>query len=167
MFSKTTVRGSMVAAFWMSWATVVLLGLVATPASAQTFTNLLSFTGAGGAYPGGYPAGALTLSGTTLYGMTQGGGIGDSGMIFSIGTNGSGFQNLVSFTGLGAYPGRDPKGSLTLSGTTLYGMTSQGGTTSGEYGNVFSVGTNGSGFQILVSFTGCNHFIRRNYAAFA
>ncbi len=131
----------------------VLLAIGAGRASAQTFTNLLSFSGAGGAYPGADPLGSLTLSGTTLYGMTFEGGSGGIGTVFSVGTNGSGFQNLLSFSGAGgAYPGESPVGSLTLSGATLYGMTAYGG--SGGIGTLFSVGTNGSGFQNLLSFSG-------------
>ena len=53
------------------------------------------------------------------------------GNIFSINTDGTGFQNLFSFNGTnGAYP----YGDLTLSGSTLYGMTYMGG--SGK-GNIF------------------------------
>ena len=68
--------------------------------------------------------GSLTLSGSTLYGMTLSGGANGNGTIFSINTDGSGFQNLFSFSGTN---GDNPHGSLTLSGSTLYGMTSAGG----------------------------------------
>ena len=58
-------------------------------------------------------------------------------------------HNLAS----AAQNGKDPNfGSLALSGTTLYGMTVEGGS-SGD-GNVFSLGTNGSGYQNLLSFSG-------------
>ena len=77
---------------------LILLAAVSVQASAETFTNLLSFTGSGGAYPGQVPQ-DLTLSGTTLYGMTAGGGSSGDGTVFSIGTNGSGFQSLFSFSG--------------------------------------------------------------------
>ena len=114
------------------------------------YQNLLSFSGTNGQNP---VYGSLTLSGTTLYGMTEFGGSRGYGNVFSIGTNGSGYQNLLSFSGTGgAHPGLQPFGSLTLSGTTLYGMTSEGGS-SGD-GNVFSVGTDGSGFVDLLDFTG-------------
>ncbi len=114
------------------------------------FKTLLSFSGSTGTTLGAYPSGSLTLSGSTLYGMTQTGGTnGGYGNIFSVGTNGDGFKNLLSFSGttgtaLGAYP----YGSLTLSGTTLYGMTTFGG--ANGYGNVFSIGITGTGFQNLV-----------------
>ena len=101
--------------------------------------SLLSFSGTSGAYIGATPlSGSLTLSGSTFYGMTWQGGANGDGNIFSVNTDGSGFQNLLSFTGTGgAYPGMYPHGSLTLSGSTLYGMTCQGGANSD--GNIFSV----------------------------
>ena len=128
---------------------LALVAAVSGQASAQTFTSLLSFSGTGGAYPGDEPLGDLTLSGTTLYGMTSSGGSNGYGNVFSIGTNGGGFQNLLTFNGV---VGADPQGSLTLSGTTLYGMAAQGG--SSNNGTIFSVGTNGSGFRQLLSFSG-------------
>ena len=76
--------------------------------------------------------------------MTNTGGVGRFGSVFSVSTSGTGFQSLLSFSGtLGAYPGMEPWDSLTLSGTTLYGMTGQGGS-SGD-GNVFSLGTERDG----------------------
>jgi uncharacterized repeat protein (TIGR03803 family) len=121
----------------------------------MNFQNLLSFTGSGsgGAANGKDPAGNLTLAGTRFFGMTNGGGAMGYGNVFSVGTDGTNYQNLVSFTGTGGLAsGRNPEGSLTLAGTRLYGMTAVGG--AGGYGNLFSVGTDGTGYQNLVSFTG-------------
>jgi hypothetical protein len=117
------------------------------------YQNLLSFTGVGGTASGLAPHGSLTLSGTTLYGMTTGNGTTDFGNIFSVGTNGTNYRNLLSFTGTsGAALGNSPYGNVALNGTTLYGMTEGGGTRG--LGNVFSVGANGSSYQNLISFTG-------------
>jgi len=58
--------------------------------------------------------------------MTPGGGDSDYGVIFSIGTDGSAFTLLHEFAG-GPDDGLLPRGSLTLSGSTLYGMTWRGG----------------------------------------
>lgn len=119
--------------------------------SGTNYQNLLSFTGSGGAASGKNPQGSLTLSGTTLFGMTEFGGAYGYGNIFSVGVNGTNYQNLVSFTGSsGTAPGLEPHGSLTLSGTTLYGMTNGGGSVNG--GVIFSVGIDGSGYQDLYSF---------------
>jgi uncharacterized repeat protein (TIGR03803 family) len=113
---------------------------------------LLSFTGTGGSASGSSPEGNLSLCGTTLYGMTFSGGADNDGVIFSLGTDGTNYQNVLSFTGVGGSAiGQYPQGSLTLSGTTLYGMTSAGG--ADGHGNIFSVGTNGLDYQNLYSFT--------------
>ena len=78
--------------------------------------------------------------------MTFSGGSAGRGNIFSVGIDGSGFTNMVSFTGTsGADPGANPYGGLTLVGTTLYGMTANGG--SNGKGNIFSVGIDGSNFS--------------------
>ena len=55
------------------------------------------------------------------------GGSNAKGNIFSVGTIGTNYHNLVSFTGSGGMAsGLKPYGSLTLAGTTLYGMTQYG-----------------------------------------
>jgi len=128
------------------------------------YLTLVSFTGSGGSANGYGPIGSLTLSGTTLYGMTESGGSAKGyGNVFSVGTDGTSFRNVLSFTGTtGAANGYNPQnGSVTISGTTLYGMTSEGGTNTFTtsigaqgYGNVFSVGTDGTNYQDLLSFTG-------------
>ena len=113
------------------------------------FGLLHSFTG--GASDGRYPEGSLTLSGAKLYGMTVYGGSSDTGAIFSMNTDGTGYGLLHTFTG-GASDGRFPRGSLTLSGAKLYGMTGQGG--SSDTGAIFSMNTDGTGYGLLHTFTG-------------
>jgi len=93
----------------------------------------------------------LTLSGSTLYGTTSyGGGSGfpGYGTVFQVNTDGSGFTVLLNFTSsVGAYPNAG-----TLSGSTLYGTTEQGG--SSNRGTVFQVNTDGTGYTVLKNFTG-------------
>ncbi len=113
------------------------------------FSLLHHFTG--GASNGTQPLGSLALSGTKLYGMTFGSGSSNSGTLFSMNTNGTGFGLLHTFTG-GASDGQYPYGSLTLSGTKLYGMTQNGG--SGNNGTIFSMKTDGTGYSLLESFGG-------------
>ena len=145
--SGTTLYGMSMGGNGGSWnGNVFRIG-----ANGSGYRNLLSLTGTGGTYPGWEPAGALAVSGTTLYGMTQeagtpldGPGSAGPGNIFSVGTDGSGYQNVFYF-GSGTNSGVFPKGDLTLSGTTLYGVTSQGGDM-GE-GVAFRIGVNGSGYQ--------------------
>jgi uncharacterized repeat protein (TIGR03803 family) len=103
----------------------------------------------GGGSDGDEPTSSLTLSGSTLYGMTLTGGTYDCGTIFQINTDGTGYQVLHNFGG-GA-DGNSPPGSLTLSGSTLYGMTSLGGTYG--TGTIFQINTDGTGYQILYSLS--------------
>jgi uncharacterized repeat protein (TIGR03803 family) len=96
------------------------------------FELLHSFTG--GATDGVYPQSALTLSknGHILFGMSQGGGSSGAGTVFLYDTKTAVFKVLHSFTG-GAADGAVPYGSLTLAqyGRILYGMTSEGGSSTG------------------------------------
>ncbi len=118
------------------------------------YQNVVSFTGSGGMANGYGPGKTLTLSGTTLYGVTAAGGYG-YGNVFSVGLDGTNYQNLVSFTGTsGTADGYEPVGGVALGGATLYGMTYHGGEIGVGFGNVFSVGADGTGYQNLVSFTG-------------
>ncbi len=115
------------------------------------YTNLHGF--AGGAGDGAYPMGDLTLSGTTFYGLTTQGGTANLGTVFRVNTDGSGYTNLHSFAG---YPsdGSGPPGSLTLDGSTLYGMTQAGGAATTKVGMVFKMNTDGSSYTNLHSFVG-------------
>src|ERR1044071_71730 len=107
---------------------------------------------------GAYPSDSLALSGDTLYGSAPQDGGSDSGTLFAISTDGSGFTNLYRFTAVsnnasgyatnsdGAYP----TGGLILSGNTLYGATSRGGVFGS--GTIFSINTDGTGFTNLHNF---------------
>lgn len=107
---------------------------------------------------GAFPYGSLTLVGSKLYGMTSAGGSGGTsgggsgyGVIFSINTDGNGYQVLHNFAG---YPndGNNPTGSLTLVGSKLYGMTAGGGKSNGP-GVIFSINLDGTGYQVLFDFS--------------
>ena len=93
--------------------------------------------------------GSLTLSGSTLYGMTAAGGANGDGTIFSIPVTGGTPTTLFSFDGT---HGTNASGSLTLSGSTLYGMTEGGGTYSD--GTIFSIPVTGGTPTTLFSFDG-------------
>ncbi len=56
--------------------------------------------------------------------MTSAGGADGDGTIFSIGTSGADYDDLLDFNGSN---GATPNGDLTLKGSTLFGMTSGGG----------------------------------------
>ena len=112
----------------------------------SAFTILYSFTGFD---DGAYPYAGLILSGNTLYGTAYSGGSSGSGTVFAVNTDGTGFTTVYSFTG--GSDGADPWAGLILSGDTLYGTVSGGG--SSGSGTVFAVNTNGTGFATLYSFT--------------
>jgi uncharacterized repeat protein (TIGR03803 family) len=146
--SGTTLYGMTSNGGAHNWGNIFSVGTDGT-----NYQNLLSFTGTGGAASGIFAYDSLTLSGTTLYGVTEQGGNKGDGNVFSVGVNGTNYQNILSLTGTGGTAsGRYADGSLTLSGTTLYGTTVQGGVHG--WGNVFSVGIDGSGYEDLYSFTG-------------
>jgi uncharacterized repeat protein (TIGR03803 family) len=102
---------------------------------------------------GANPSGSLTLLGPTLYGITSAGGAVGRGTIFEINTDGNGYKVLYNL-GDGAIDGIYFKGSLTLSGPTLYGMAYQGG--ANGYGVIFRINTDGNGYDVLYSFTAGN-----------
>jgi uncharacterized repeat protein (TIGR03803 family) len=86
------------------------------------FTNLHSFVGNEGAWL----QGGLVCSGNTLYGTTmQGGGVGKSGTVFSLKTDGSDFQTLHVFSA--DANGGAPAAGLTIQGNNLFGTTTTGG----------------------------------------
>jgi uncharacterized repeat protein (TIGR03803 family) len=111
------------------------------------FTNLHNFTARLSVGPYGYgtnrdgssPDAGLILSGNTLYGTAFSGGSSGSGTVFAINTNGTGFTILHSFTlnDNSNTDGADPQTALILSGNTLYGTASSGG--SAGDGTVFSL----------------------------
>ena len=95
----------------------------------------------------------VVVGGNRIFGTTQTGGTNNFGMIFSVGTNGTGFTSLYSF---GGNPdGENPRGNLILSGGVLYGITVVGGVGVGlaSGGTVFKINTNGTGYATLHSFT--------------
>lgn len=99
------------------------------------------------------PVATLTLdaSSGTLYGTTLIGGVSGFGTVFRVGTDGSDYDVLHSFTGEDD-DGSGPYGTLLLDSGVLYGTASYGGP-SGR-GIVWRMAADGSGFAILHGFTG-------------
>jgi uncharacterized repeat protein (TIGR03803 family) len=115
------------------------------------FALLHSF--AGGAGDGVGPAGGLTLVGGTLYGMTGGGGASNSGTIFRVNTDGTGFALMHSFPSSSVTDGSLPLANdLVAVGSTLYGMTHHGG--NNALGVLLHINLDGSGFGVDHAFTG-------------
>lgn len=99
-----------------------------------------------------HPYGALVLSQGVLYGTGSDGGANNTGAIFAMSTDGSGFQTLYSFSApAGNADGEYPEATLTLNGSLLYGTGLSGGTGGG--GTIFMINTNGAGFEVIDSFT--------------
>ena len=122
-----------------------------------TATPQTSWINSDGVGPNG-----LILSSNILYGTAVLGGSSGNGTVFAVNTNGTGFMTLHSFTAcktnsVGVYTNSDgvqPKAGLILSGNTLYGTASSGG--SFGFGTVFAVNTNGTGFTNLYNFSSVN-----------
>lgn len=124
------------------------------------YTVLYSFTGTGG--DGTSPNGLIQAADGALYGTTSGGGTYDDGTVFRISTDGTGYAILHSFTGTGG-DGSSPNPVIQGADGALYGTTYYGGTTNsnGPYapsgnGTAFKLNTNGTGYQLLYSFTGAS-----------
>jgi len=115
----------------------------------HTFKALVSNTNSDGAVP----LAGLIIAGSTLYGTAEEGGTNGNGTVFAVNTNGLNFTTLHHFAG---YPGEGsfPLAGLVLSGDTLYGTTSEGGTNANESGTIFAINTNGANFATLHNFNG-------------
>jgi uncharacterized repeat protein (TIGR03803 family)/autotransporter-associated beta strand protein len=154
MFERARVRGSIAAALGISCAVLILPGLAATHAHAQTLTSLYSFQTNN---TGIFPSGGLTAVGSTLYGTTLAGGPNDDGTVFSIATSGGNITTLATFNGSN---GHFPQAGLLVVGSTLYGTTSDGGNLSLNNGSgdgvVFSVPVSGGSPTVLCAFSGSN-----------
>jgi uncharacterized repeat protein (TIGR03803 family) len=102
------------------------------------------------------PNAPLVLSSNTLYGTAREGflGLAGEGAVFRVKTDGTGFTILHNFAG--GNGGANPLASLVLSGTTLYGTTSDLYLDAPYSGTVFKINTDGTGFATLHSFMGAD-----------
>lgn len=126
------------------------------------FSTLFDFSGAAlnTSYGKHSPGGALAWSGELLYGVTVRGGYpvfdgSGNGRIFAVNVNGGGtipyaFPD-VSWDGAHQYTPLGPASGLVLQDNKLYGITTLGGYD--NFGTVFSVNTDGSGYTTLHKFS--------------
>ena len=89
------------------------------------------------------------LVGPTLYGMTARGGSSHLGTLYAVGTDGSNFHILYSFS---KPDGSQPGGSVVKVGNALYGMTRLGGVK--DDGVIFRYDLKTGSYAILHSFVG-------------
>ncbi len=151
ILSGNTLYGTTVAAGASGGGTVFKVNTDGTGfATVHSFIN-----GSDGSWPwAGLILSDKTLFGTASYGGTSGDGtlLSGDGTVFKVNTDGTGFTTLYNFTN--GSDGALPEAGLILSGKTLYGTASAGGTSG--YGTVFKVNVGGTGFATLHSFTGAN-----------
>jgi uncharacterized repeat protein (TIGR03803 family) len=116
------------------------------------YSLLFSFPSDSSGVTGYNPGGGLVFSNGKFYGTCVNGGAfgGGSGTVYSIDINGLGINVLHAFGDVA--DGFNPRCDLILNGQTLYGTTFYGGTNNSDFGTIFSVNTDGSGYQILKSF---------------
>lgn len=97
------------------------------------------------------PYGPVVVAGTMLYGTTGSGGTNRNGTIFRLNADGTGFTVLHH---LATADGTSPRAGLVLSGNTLFGTAPYGGQGGAfnQFGTVFKLNTDGTGFQVLKSF---------------
>ena len=116
----------------------------------SVYKKLEDFDGTNGAYP--YGSSLVQASDGKLYGMANGGGSGDRGVIFSFELQHSKYTKLVDFDSTnGAYP----TGNLMqASDGKLYGMATSGGTN--NLGVIFSFDPSSSTFTKLKDLNGAN-----------
>lgn len=128
-------------ACWTVLGTGVLLSVAHV--AGQTCTELYAFTRG---LDGATPRTTLVGSGSILFGATYFGSPTDSGTLFRINKDGTGYQQLRRFNSWTEPEGR-PAGNLVLDETTLYGTTSSSG-------GIFKIQTDGSGYTVLKRFPG-------------
>ncbi|HEV7924817.1 MAG TPA: choice-of-anchor tandem repeat GloVer-containing protein [Verrucomicrobiae bacterium] len=127
--------------------------------SESNFTTLYTFTNG---VDGADPVAGLLLSGSNLYGTTPGKFLGPNyGTVFMINTNGSNFSVLHRFSAPSSlhYTNSDGfllSGPLFLSGSTLYGVATDGGA-NGD-GTLFSMASDGSSFGPTYEFATASGF---------
>ena len=100
------------------------------------------------------PYRSLTYYNGLLYGTTSGGGQGNAGIIFSIGTDGSNPQDIFDFNYTAvSNNGVNPYCTRLQYNGVFFGTTSKG--ESNGVGNVFAV-EDGTGYTDLVDFNGAS-----------
>jgi len=96
------------------------------------------------------PYGGISLVGQRLFGVTYRGGAADYGTVFALDRDGTDFQLLKSFGPSQGTTSVRPHETVASDGTTLFGTTTGQAVT--DFGSVFRIDVDGSGYQSLHSF---------------
>lgn len=139
MLMKAHCRAPLLFAFLVLTITPVKL-------MSQGFRILHEFAGPDAASP----QSGLILVTNTLFGAASSGGSG-GGALFSVNTNGTGFTIVYTFPG---GSGANPEGTLALSENVFYGTCEEHVNPYGDYGSVFSVNMDGTGYTPIYTFAG-------------
>ena len=124
------------------------LGLTASIASAQGYSDLYEFPLSGGGCCPQYPSLMAQGQDGSLYGITTTGGSNNLGIVFRITPSGT-FNIIYNFD---TVHGSTPIGGLTLGADgNLYGTTEEGG--ANGFGNIFKITPSGS-LTVLYDFKG-------------
>jgi uncharacterized repeat protein (TIGR03803 family) len=121
------------------------------PATGGVPTVLHNFDGSDGIAP---DAAIIPGSGGVFYGVAADGGSFGFGTAFQVAADGSSFNVLYNFVSPAGGDGTYPQGPVSIYGNVLYGTTSSGGTAGA--GAAFAMNLDGSGYQLLHSFTNDN-----------
>jgi uncharacterized repeat protein (TIGR03803 family) len=126
--------------------TLLLMTLLLTVASAQTFSVFYTFNFTDGSAPNG---GLILDAAGNFYGTTQFGGKSNRGIVFKLNAKG---QQTILYTFTGVSDGGIPIGRLLRDTKgSLYGITSLGGDPTCSCGTVFKLTTNGT-LKVLHAF---------------
>jgi len=144
------IAGDMLYGMVMGNDTTDLGGIFAHDKSGNNYRVLHRFTG--GAQDGKKPHSCPRLNPEDgmLYGMTELGGANDTGTLFRINTDGTGFELLHSFST--DTDGSNSHGAVTFNGSILYGVALKGGASS--KGTVFSFNTADYTYNVVHAFAG-------------
>jgi uncharacterized repeat protein (TIGR03803 family) len=113
--------------------------------AAPQITILHSFQS--GASDGAGPRSGVAVLGNKIYGTTLLLGAGQDGVLYSVNTDGTGYQVLHSFSGP---DGNQPQSNLIISGSKIFGTAQFGGER--DAGTVFSYDTVTSSYQTVYHF---------------
>ncbi len=100
----------------------------------------------------------------TLFGTTFSAGTSNSGTLYRINPDGTGFAVIHNFTAIGGSDGGSPGGGLIQGADgNLYGLTTRGSGTStvpGDgSGTIWRCATDGSGYRVIYSFNGAPNYL--------